>query len=848
VFVALPRLVGAQPADAPPPDAPAPDAPAPDAPAPDAPAPDAPAPDAPAPDAPPPAPPDAPPPAPRPGCRATLDGHVVDSAAHEAVAGATVRINGQDAGETDAAGRFTLRGLCAGPATLEVERIDCIPAKRTITIRGSASVEMELTLAGAELVEVTDKAPPPPSMRAATVLSGAALERTRGRGFSDTLAEVPGVSQLRSATGVAKPIIRGQFGRRLLLLVDGVRHRAQEWGLEHAPEIDPFIADRITVVRGAGGVRFGPDAIGGAVLVEPPELRREPGYAGEAHAIGATNGRGGTLAGRLAGASARLRGLAWQLEGSAKRLAGTEGPDYALDNTGALEWSAGATAGYTRGHGEHRLSYRHYQARLGVCTCLRIANADEFFAQLDRGRPVDADLYNAEFGIDRPYQAVSHDTALARSRWDLSGVGTVTGTYSFQHDLRREYDVVKQSTIGAQFNFRLVSHELELVLEHNPIHIDDHWHVRGAAGLVGVAQIHDYAGLHLVPPYRAAGGAAFVAERLVGHDLEVEAGLRYDFLARTAEIARDDFLRLVRSGQLAGDACGGSAADPVACASRFHTLTASLGALYRFDEALSGKLEASTASRAPNPDEQYLNGTAPTFPVLGLGKPDLRPETTYSTSATVTYQRPRVTAEASAYVNLIDDYIYFAPALDADGNAIFDVLIRGAFPRFSTRPVDALFYGADGGVSVTPHPRVELGGQASIVRAKNVRDGGYLVFVPADRFRGAVTLRAPDGFGLRKSFVSVAATYVARQRRFDLAADFAEPPAAYVQLGAELGTETTALGQTVRLALQGQNLANARYRDYTSLLRYFADEPGLQVWLRMSVFFDSKQPSRAKGM
>jgi iron complex outermembrane recepter protein len=869
VLLALPRLAGAQPVDAgagaPPEEAPppseaspapvpaptSPPAPAPDAPAPapdaPAPAPDAPppAPDAPAPDAPPPAPP-----APRPECKATLDGHVVDSAAHEAVAGATVRLNGQSAAETDAAGRFTLQNLCPGQATLEVERIDCIPAKRTITIRGNTSVEMEVTLAGAELVEVTDKAPPPPSMRAATVLSGAALERTRGRGFSDTLAEVPGVSQLRSATGVAKPIIRGQFGRRLLLLVDGVRHRAQEWGLEHAPEIDPFIADRITVVRGAGGVRFGPDAIGGAVLVEPPELRRDPGYAGEAHAIGATNGRGGTLAGRVLGASSRVRGLAWQLEGSAKRLAASESPDYPLDNTGALEWSAGATAGYSRGHGEHRLSYRHYQARLGVCTCLRIGNAEEFFAGLDHGRPVDAALYTAEFGIDRPYQAVSHDTAIARSRWDWPGVGTVTGTYSFQHDLRREYDVVRQATTGAQFNFRLMTHELELVLEHNPIHLDAHWHVRGAAGLVGVGQTHDYVGLHLVPPYRAAGGAVFLAERLVGHDLEVEAGLRYDLLARTAEIARDDFLRLVRSGQLAlvDDACGGGAGDPVSCASRFHTLTASLGALYRFSEALSAKLELSTASRAPNPDEQYLNGTAPTFPVLGLGKPDLRPETTYSTSATVTYQRPSVTAEASTYVNLIDDYIYFAPALDESGAPIFDVLIRGAFPRFTTRPVDALFYGADGGVSVAPHPRVELGGQVSIVRAKNARDDSYLVFVPADRLRGAVTLRAPDGLGLRKSFVSVAGTYVARQRRFELATDFAEPPAAYVQLGAELGTETTALGQTVRLALQGQNLTNARYRDYTSLLRYFADEPGLQVWLRMSVFFDSKQSPRSKGM
>jgi iron complex outermembrane receptor protein len=80
---------------------------------------------------------------------------------------------------------------------------------------------------------------------------------------------------------------------------------------------------------------------------------------------------------------------------------------------------------------------------------------------------------------------------------------------------------------------------------------------------------------------------------------------------------------------------------------------------------------------------------------------------------------------------------------------------------------------------------------------------------------------------------------VAKQRRYDPLADFVAPPPAYFVLGAELGTETTIGDQTARFALQGTNLTNARYRDYTSLGRYFADEPGWQLWLRMSVFFDS---------
>jgi iron complex outermembrane recepter protein len=70
------------------------------------------------------------------------------------------------------------------------------------------------------------------------------------------------------------------------------------------------------------------------------------------------------------------------------------------------------------------------------------------------------------------------------------------------------------------------------------------------------------------------------------------------------------------------------------------------------------------------------------------------------------------------------------------------------------------------------------------------------------------------------------------------------PPPGYFLLDAELGTETRVGDQIVKLALAGSNLTNARYRDYTSLLRYFADEPGWQASLRLSVFFDSKGDQR----
>jgi iron complex outermembrane receptor protein len=195
-------------------------------------------------------------------------------------------------------------------------------------------------------------------------------------------------------------------------------------------------------------------------------------------------------------------------------------------------------------------------------------------------------------------------------------------------------------------------------------------------------------------------------------------------------------------------------------------------------------------------------------------------------------------SEASTYVTLIDDYIYFAPALGSDGEPQFDVTIRGAFPRFAFRPIDAVFYGFDGGLTLGPNAPVAVATQASIVRADDRGSGEPLLFTPPDRLRTAA-LAQPGGFGpFAKNYAELSAEYVARQTRVAEGADLAPPPDGYFLLGASVGVEVLLRsGQTLKVGLDATNLLNARYRDYTSLLRYFADEPGRDLRLRLGLDF-----------
>ncbi len=765
-------------------------------------------------------------------CDAKLDGHVVDIGTHEPIVGATIRVDGTPVALSDDDGRFVLRNQCPGERNITANRADYEAKTRQVEAGKARSLELLLRPSLRETIVVQGLDNDLPTMSSVAVLDGEALASTRGSSFSDALANVPGVAQLRSANGTSKPIVRGQLGRRLLLLVDSVAHRSQEWGLDHAPEVDPFVAGELAVVRGASGVRYGPGAIGGAVIATPPRLLVKPGIATETHLMGFV-ARGAALASRVQVAPKSIPGLAYQLQGTAKRLAPASTPDYALHNTGSFDWNLGGTIGYREGDSEYTLSYRHYEATLGVCACLSIESSDDFYAGLARSAPIGSERYEANLAIERAKQTVSHEQAVARATWKRTPYGELSATYAFQFDNRSEFAVVRNAQ-GPQFDFRLTSHDADLVLEHKPLHLSNHWHLRGSVGAVATAQVHSYQGLPLIPDYQAAGGGIFAIERFIGHDMELEAGVRLDVLHRSASLLRADFLRLVRSGQLEADACGGSDSDPIDCASTFATFSASVGALYQLSAPWSVKADFATAARPPSPDEQYLNGTSPTFPIFGLGKPDIGPETTYSASFTSAYATERIAAEASVYANLIDDYIYLAPAINEEGAPIFDVLVRGSFPRFVTRPVDAIFYGADAGATLRIASGLQLGSQLSMVRAKNRTDNSFLVLVPADRLRTEATYTHESSPLADRLSATVSGTFVATQDRFDPAADLAPPPDGYMLVDAEVSMETQLGAQDVKLTLEGSNLLNTRYRDYTSLLRYFADQAGTQFMIRLS--------------
>ncbi len=99
-------------------------------------------------------------------------------------------------------------------------------------------------------------------------LSGEELVTKLGATLGETLANEPGVHNASYGPGVGLPVLRGLSGVRVRLSEDGIgAWDASSISPDHATAIEPILAEKIQVVKGAATVIHGNNAVGGTVEV-----------------------------------------------------------------------------------------------------------------------------------------------------------------------------------------------------------------------------------------------------------------------------------------------------------------------------------------------------------------------------------------------------------------------------------------------------------------------------------------------------------------------------------------------------------------------------------------------------
>ncbi len=258
---------------------------------------------------------------------------------------------------TDGAGRFRLRGVEPGLYRVRVSRSGYAARQVEAEVRNGEEAWLEVRLAPAavalQAVRVTAEAEP---AEGGTRVTRDEIEAAGARTAAEVLERVPGVVvRSTGATGAQTVSIRGSTADAVLVVVDGVPLNDPVTGEADLAAVPAQSIERVTVLPGARGARYGPRATAGVVLIETraAEVRRSVELSA------------GTLAERAARAEwgAGRSAITAQAGGEVRRIGGAFDHPRSVDdptvvrreNADLREWSAFAALAGRAAGGEVRV-------------------------------------------------------------------------------------------------------------------------------------------------------------------------------------------------------------------------------------------------------------------------------------------------------------------------------------------------------------------------------------------------------------------------------------------------------------------------------------------------------------
>lgn len=648
-------------------------------------------------------------------------------------------------------------------------------------------------------------------------LSAQEVQENKGKTLAESLTDISGVSTIGMGSSIAKPVINGLHSNRILILNNGVRQEGQQWGIEHAPEIDPFTADQLEVVKGAQGVRYGADALGGVVLISANDIDLDREWKGNIDLIGQSNGRGGAINALMEGAVKALPGLGWRIQASGKKLGNYKSADYFLGNTGVDEFNYAGTLQYRKERNQLELYFSHFGTQLGIFRGAHIGTVEDIQARIDYGRPFES--YDFSYQIEAPRQKVTHDLVKASWEHQFRTNRRLEIQYGFQRNHRREYDLRRVEADDVPMaDMVLTTQSLDVVMKQGNSSI-------GVQSLIQVNNNTPGTGTTpIIPNFDSYTAGIFAVHEFHIDRWHAELGARYDF--KYLDIAGYRYKR---------DAVNENGTIEqylLTDTRRFHNVSGTAGILYHFSPQLSWKSNIGLAWRAPSVNELYSDGVHHGSATYELGNPDLRSEKGLKWINAVIWSGERLQTTVDVYAQMLYDYIYAQPDPD-----VVRQTIRGTFPLFAYQQHDAFFYGTDLRLRYAFLNTFHYDVSASIVRARNVALGSYLPYIPAARLQHAFSW-AYFGKSQPESYLKFAHRFVAKQTQYENGMDYVAPPPAYHLFDVVASKQIKRRTDTSwNVSLSVENLFNRSYKDYMDRFRYFAHQMGRNMNLKISYQF-----------
>lgn len=758
-------------------------------------------------------------------CYLRIEGTVTDPDTHEMLSGAEIKIlNLNRQILSDSAGHFLFEGMCPGIYDLHIRHIHCEPVTFHIHLKDDYKQTIQLNHFYNSLEQVTVSSDLlKQGASASSELKGHELEQTRGLSLGEALKKIAGVSNLQTGTNIYKPVINGLHSSRVLIINNGIRQEGQQWGSEHAPEIDPYIANKLTVIKGAASIRYGGDAIGGVVLVEPKSLTRLPGVTGEINTAFFSNNRMGVVSGILEGNLNKLNPFSWRVQGTLKRGGNARTPNYWLQNSGLAEYNFSAAAGWNRDKWGTELFFSSFDTRIGIFTGSHIGNTTDLINAINSGDPPNY-ITDAGFSyeIDRPRQQVRHYLLKSNSFFQTGNAGKLNVILATQYNRRQEYDLKKfaSSADVPQLDLQITTYTGEIVWDHY------NWKgLRGSMGISSMYQDNWYQYRLFIPQYQLFNTGLFMMEKWNVNKLSFEAAARYDIRNMYNIFAND------------GNAYPSK---------NFGSFSGNFGIIYATENNQRLTANLSTGWRAPNVNELYSDGLHHGSARIEKGNPLLQAERANSIIAGYQNNQKKWQMEAEVFYKHIENFIFLRPTYPPQ------LTIRGAFPSFEFDQADARLYGGDISLAVQPGDHINLRLKSTLLWAWNISAGDWLIQMPPNQHEAELQYLFTDAGKWKQPYCKLSIIYTEKQKRvpqkgnieikqndgtIKLESDYAPPPPSYFLTSFEAGASFQTKDRPLSMILAVNNIFNTVYRNYMNAFRYYADEMGANISLKLKIPF-----------
>ena len=747
-------------------------------------------------------------------CILQLSGHVEDADTKEMLTIATIEIvELKKQLITDEKGDFVFTGLCPGEYTLVITHVSCEPANKKIILTKNLHVDIFLPHARKTMGEVTVEAQKGISNTGfKKELSMKALEETKGQSLAEALSKINGVTMLQTGSTISKPVIHGLHSNRILTINNGVRQEGQQWGNEHAPEIDPFVADKLIVIKGVDELKYGSDAIGGVILVESRPLRNKPGYGAEVNAAYFTNNQQYVVSGLFEQQLKNHPGFRYRLQSTYKRGANASTPEYRLNNTGSEEKNFSVSVGWKKQKLSTELYYSHFNTKVGIFTGSHIGNLTDLQNAIAATKPADVFLGQRTYTIQRPYQDVQHDLLKSKTFF-YKGEQKFTLLVAGQFNHRKEYDIVRNNTNKKpQLDLTIYTLSEDISWEHPRKN-----NFNGALGISLVQQDNSYAGRYFIPNYFASSFGSYFIEKWSKHEWEIHAGIRADH--KTIHTTRLKFN---------GDTLNNNF--------NFSTLASSVNVIYKLSDQWRFNMNSSLASRAPYVNELLSDGIHHGTATYEKGDIGLKPEQSINVSTGIHFQNKpgKWIVDILFYANSIHNFIYQQPV---PGEPV--LTIAGAFPLIKYKQTNALLSGADISNTLKFSDRIEWATKLSFLYARNRSLNDWLILMPANRVSTELTYTFKNTKNFSDMYCAVEYAQVMRQSNvpgeLNGKQDYKDPPPAYSLINLNASVTRRIFKMPLTISVGVKNLLNVTYRDYLNSMRYFTDEMGRNINVRVKI-------------